>query len=139
MEGVRLEDFEECEHTFYKSNELASITRLATPFHCQQQIDEHFFFMTLTSMLHQVSYLYPQLCILLGNFIFQNYCQELEQIQTSGEWLRILTSKLSTTSKDYKAYLKSEHKCLQDLCVEPPEVVKRAEYIDHLMKLYHLQ
>lgn len=44
MEGVGLEDFEECERTFYKSNELASITRLATPFHRQQQIDEHFFF-----------------------------------------------------------------------------------------------
>jgi Kyakuja-Dileera-Zisupton transposase len=38
------EDFEECRHTFYKSNELASITHLASPFHCQQQIDEHFFF-----------------------------------------------------------------------------------------------
>jgi Kyakuja-Dileera-Zisupton transposase len=44
MEGVGLEDFEECERTFYKSNELASITRLASPFHRQQQIDEHFFF-----------------------------------------------------------------------------------------------
>jgi hypothetical protein len=44
MEGVRLQDFEECERTFYKSNELASITHLATPFHRQQQIDEHFFF-----------------------------------------------------------------------------------------------
>ena len=44
MEGVGLEDFEECECTFYKSNKLASITHLATPFHRQQQIDEHFFF-----------------------------------------------------------------------------------------------
>ena len=44
MEGVGFEDFEECECTFYKSNELVSITHLATPFHCQQQIDEHFFF-----------------------------------------------------------------------------------------------
>ena len=44
VEGVGLEDFEECERTFYKSNELASTTRLATPFHHQQQIDEHFFF-----------------------------------------------------------------------------------------------
>lgn len=44
VEGVGLEDFKECERTFYKSNELASTTRLATPFHRQQQIDEHFFF-----------------------------------------------------------------------------------------------
>jgi len=44
VEGVGLEDFEECECTFYKSNELASVTHLTTPFHFQQQIDEHFFF-----------------------------------------------------------------------------------------------
>ena len=44
VEGAGLEDFEECEQIFSKSNELASITRLTTPFHCQQQIDEHFKF-----------------------------------------------------------------------------------------------
>jgi hypothetical protein len=44
VEGVGLEDFEECEHTFAKSNNLASTTRMATPFHRQKQIDEHFFF-----------------------------------------------------------------------------------------------
>jgi hypothetical protein len=44
MEGIGLEDFEECERTFFKSNELASITRLASPFHCRQQINEHFYF-----------------------------------------------------------------------------------------------
>jgi hypothetical protein len=44
IEGVGLEDFEECERTFSLSNNLASCTRLATPFHRQQQIDEHFHF-----------------------------------------------------------------------------------------------
>jgi hypothetical protein len=44
VEGVGMEDFEECEHTFSKSNHLASTTRLATAFHRQQQIDEHFQF-----------------------------------------------------------------------------------------------
>lgn len=44
VEGAGLEDFEECERTFCQSNNLASCTRLATPFHRQQQIDEHFFF-----------------------------------------------------------------------------------------------
>jgi hypothetical protein len=44
VEGVGLEDFEECECTFYKSNDLVSVTCLATPFHCQQQIDEYFYF-----------------------------------------------------------------------------------------------
>ena len=32
-QGVGTEDFEECEQTFARSNELANCTRLATPFH----------------------------------------------------------------------------------------------------------
>ncbi|KAJ7256400.1 hypothetical protein C8J57DRAFT_950293, partial [Mycena rebaudengoi] len=44
VDGVGLEDFEECERTFARSNHLASVTRMATPFHRQQQIDEHFAF-----------------------------------------------------------------------------------------------
>lgn len=44
FEGVGLEDFEECERTFCLSNNLATVTRLSTPFHRQQQIDEHFAF-----------------------------------------------------------------------------------------------
>lgn len=44
VEGVGLEDFEECERTFFRSNELASITCLATPYHRHQHIDEHFYF-----------------------------------------------------------------------------------------------
>lgn len=44
VDGVGLEDFEECERTFSLSNHLASSTRLATAFHRRQQIDEHFYF-----------------------------------------------------------------------------------------------
>jgi hypothetical protein len=43
-QGVGLEDFEECERTFSRSNEIATTTRLATPFHRRQAIDEHFRF-----------------------------------------------------------------------------------------------
>jgi len=44
IDGAGTEDFEECERTFKGSNELASVTRLATPFHRHQQIDQHFDF-----------------------------------------------------------------------------------------------
>lgn len=142
MEGVGLEDFEECERTFHKSNELASITRLATPFHRQQQIDEHFFFHDLDK--HATSGEYfgsDKACFnnLLGKFIFQNYRQALEQIQTNGVRLRNLASQLGTTSEDYEAYLTSDRQYLQALRVEPPEIVEKADYIDHLTKLYRLQ
>ncbi len=39
-DGVGLEDFEECERTFSKSNELATVTRFATPYHRHQEINE---------------------------------------------------------------------------------------------------
>lgn len=43
-DGVGIEDFEECERTFNRSNELAGVTRLATPYHREQHIIEHFNF-----------------------------------------------------------------------------------------------
>ena len=144
VEGVGLEDFEECEHTFYKSNELASVTRLATPFHRQQQIGEHFHFHDLDE--HEALGKYFMF-INLGatiktssdNFIFQNYRQALEWIQANSKHLNVLASKLGTTSEDYEAYLISEHEYLLNLCVEPLEVIEMAKYIDHLIKLYQLQ
>lgn len=82
-EGVGLEDFEECEHTFYKSNKLASITQLATPFHRHQQIDEHFFSHDLdkhaaAGMCHISTRQGHHHECPSGNFIFQNYRQALE-------------------------------------------------------------
>lgn len=53
MEGAGLEDFEVCKHTFHKSNELASGTRLATPFHQLQEIEEHWNFIDIDK--HAVS------------------------------------------------------------------------------------
>ena len=76
---------------------------------------------------------------LLGNFIYQNYRQALEWIQISSDHLRILASQLGTTSEDYESYLKNECDYLQNLCVEPSEVAEKADYIDHLAKLYRLQ
>jgi hypothetical protein len=42
--GVGIEDFETCERCFSISNGLASNTRLATRFHRQQAIEQHFQF-----------------------------------------------------------------------------------------------
>lgn len=44
MEGVGKEDFEGCERCFSESNALASGTRLSTPFHRHQAIEQHFSF-----------------------------------------------------------------------------------------------
>jgi hypothetical protein len=74
-----------------------------------------------------------------GNFIFQNYCQALERIETDSEHLVLLGSKLATTSDDYEAYLNSEHEYLSSLCAELVEDIRKADYIELLTKLYPLQ
>ncbi|KAJ7683507.1 hypothetical protein B0H14DRAFT_2422398 [Mycena olivaceomarginata] len=86
MEGVGLEDFEECEHTFSLSNNLANCTRLATPFHRQQQIDEHFHFHDKDKYVAS------------GNFIFQNYRQAVEKIVLNSVRLEALEEQLHTTA-----------------------------------------
>ncbi|KAK6996080.1 hypothetical protein R3P38DRAFT_3329629 [Favolaschia claudopus] len=83
--------FEECERTFSKSNHLAASTRLATPFHRQQQIDEHFHFHDLDK--HASS----------GNFIYQNYRQALEKITYNAAQLSLLEQSLDQAKREFKA------------------------------------
>ncbi|KAJ6486300.1 hypothetical protein DFH09DRAFT_948870 [Mycena vulgaris] len=115
VEGVGLEDFEECERTFAQSNHLASSTRLATAFHRQQQIDEHFAFHDLDK--HASS----------GNFIYQNYRQALEKISINRAQLSILESELGTTGADYESDHTTEIKYFQDLRSEPAEDEQTAD------------
>ncbi|KAJ7506731.1 hypothetical protein B0H11DRAFT_2153790 [Mycena galericulata] len=110
VEGVGLEDFEECERTFGKSNHLASVTRLTTPFHRQQAIDEHFDFHDIDK--HAAS----------GNFIYQNYRQALEKISMNRGQLDVLEQRLHTTGSDYEADLRHEQEYFKSLQSEPPEV-----------------
>ncbi|KAJ6631847.1 hypothetical protein B0H10DRAFT_1937603 [Mycena sp. CBHHK59/15] len=123
VEGAGLEDFEECEHTFCLSNNLASCTRLATPFHRQQQIDEHFHFHDMDK--HAAS----------GNFIFQNYRQAIEKMTSNKLKLRALEEQLHTTAADYEKDLKDEAHHLDSLKNEPPDVHKTVDYIELLGKL----
>ncbi|KAJ7843840.1 hypothetical protein B0H13DRAFT_2239265 [Mycena leptocephala] len=123
VEGVGLEDFEECERTFSKSNHLASATRLATAFHRQQQIDEHFKFHDEDK--HAAS----------GNFIYQNYRQALEKISLNSVQPAVLELDLGTTSADYEQDHLTEIKYFQDLRSEPSEIKQTADYMDLLHKL----
>ncbi|PPQ93691.1 hypothetical protein CVT25_001399 [Psilocybe cyanescens] len=121
-EGVGLEDFKECEQTFCKSNELASVTCLASPYHQHQHIDKHFAFHDQDK--HAVS----------GNFIFQNYHQALNRIASDIPQLAALSVKLKTTGTDYKAYLQAECEHLQALRSEPEMVQKAMDYLKLLTK-----
>ncbi|KAF9470952.1 hypothetical protein BDN70DRAFT_909448 [Pholiota conissans] len=119
-EGVGLEDLEVCERTFHKSNELASGTRLATPFHRMQEIEEHWNFIDIDK--HAAS----------ANFIYQNYRQALEKIQNDGEVLASLSVRLNTTNADYEHYLDEERQYLKALQVEPENAAKLDfQMLDH--------
>ncbi|KAF9486113.1 hypothetical protein BDN70DRAFT_235965 [Pholiota conissans] len=122
-EGVGLEDFEECERTFSKSNELASVTRLASPYHRAQHIDEHFMFHDQDK--HAAS----------GNFIYQNYRQALEKIASDSQHLAALEQRLHTTEADYEHYLQAERDHLMSLKTEPKEVQEAVDYMELLQEL----
>ncbi|KAJ7785306.1 hypothetical protein DFH07DRAFT_948386 [Mycena maculata] len=98
VDGVGLEDFEECERTFSPSNHLAGITRLCQRFHRQQALDEHFDFHNLDK--HASS----------GNFIYQNYRQAIEKISLNRTYLNALEERLNTTDKDYEDALRNTSK-----------------------------
>ncbi|KAJ6608426.1 hypothetical protein B0H10DRAFT_2166582 [Mycena sp. CBHHK59/15] len=104
-----------CERTFRKSNHLASVTRLATPFHCQQQIDEHFYFHDLDKYASS------------GNFIYQNYRQAIEKIKINRQKLGVLEYQLGTTSQDYEQYLLTEQQYFKGLRSEPENVSNTSE------------
>ncbi|KAJ7440713.1 hypothetical protein B0H11DRAFT_1750555, partial [Mycena galericulata] len=123
VEGAGNEDFEECERTFSLSNNLASSTRMATPFHRQQQIDEHFDFHDMDKYVAS------------GNFVFQNYRQAVEKITENALQLRVLEERLHTTGVDYEKDLVDERAHLEALKREPPDVAKTIDYIELLGKL----
>ncbi|KAJ6476562.1 hypothetical protein DFH09DRAFT_1108859 [Mycena vulgaris] len=120
VEGVGLEDFEECERTFAKSNNLASTTRLCSPFHRQQQIDEHFYFHDLDK--HASS----------GNFIFQNYRQAIEKISANTQQLEELERALKTCATDYEKFLADERH-------RNHQIAQTVEYMDLRIKLRNAQ
>ncbi|KAK7040678.1 hypothetical protein VNI00_009584 [Paramarasmius palmivorus] len=96
MDGVGLEDFEECERTFSRSNNLAAVTRLSTPFHRRQEILEHFSFHSEDKLANS------------GKFILANYRQALKCLNDDAPALEVLLQKLQITGQDCEQFLKDE-------------------------------
>lgn len=113
-EGVGLKDFEEHEQTFGKSNELASVMLLASPYHQVWHIYKHFTFYDQDKHATSGAFSVEVLCIYIqhpqsGNFIFQNYCQALDKIESESQQLAALAAWLKTMDVDYESYIKAEH------------------------------
>ncbi|KAJ7792184.1 hypothetical protein B0H14DRAFT_3160393 [Mycena olivaceomarginata] len=123
VEGMGTEDFEECERTFALSNNLAAVTRLASPFHRHQQIEEHFNFHDLDK--HASS----------GRFIFQNYRHALEKLDTNAQQLSVLENRTKTSAQDYEDFLLAERAYFESRKKEPEQVSVTSDYMDLLQKL----
>ena len=113
-EGVGLKDFEEHEQIFVKSNKLASVMLLASPYHQVRHIYKHFMFYDQDKHAASGAFSVEVLCIYIqhpqsGNFIFQNYCQALDKIESESQQFAALAAWLKTMDADYESYIKAEH------------------------------
>ncbi|KAK1217449.1 hypothetical protein PQX77_019914 [Marasmius sp. AFHP31] len=124
VEGVGLEDFEECERTFSGSNSLASTTRLSTEFHRLQAILEYFAFHDDDK--HAAS----------GNFIYQNYRQALQRLATDVPLFEEACIRLSITPENCEQFLIAEREHFNRTSEDPEEEEERLEYVELLQRLW---
>ncbi|KAL0057518.1 hypothetical protein AAF712_015839 [Marasmius tenuissimus] len=119
---VGIEDFEGCKRTFSLSNNLASTTRLATLFHRQQAILEHFDFNDDDK--HALS----------GNFIYQNYREALERLQEDEPLFEDACHKYGLSPVACKAFLIKEREYFQTVMEESPETIQVLDYAETLIE-----
>ncbi|KAJ7124029.1 hypothetical protein C8R43DRAFT_899278 [Mycena crocata] len=122
--GMGLEDLEECETFFSKSNALAAGTRYATRFHRQQAI--------ATYLQHVDTFdTYQSLSLVLSN----KYKRALE-VKSTAPALTAAMHELGVLSKDtFVEWLAREKACLQSLQREPLEETLQMEYYQKLVNL----
>lgn len=94
--GVGLKDFKTCERCFALSNGLVATTHFATPYHHQQAIEQHFMFQNHDK--------YTELL----TFIYNNYRQALEIIDTNTPAILKACSELQIAEAHFEDYLQEE-------------------------------
>ncbi|KIJ57766.1 hypothetical protein HYDPIDRAFT_34807 [Hydnomerulius pinastri MD-312] len=124
-EGLGLKDLETCEHTFSKSNALASTVRHSSIFHRQQSINSYF--------EHNDDY---EVYANLSNFIYSNYKQALDILADGEANLPDLMRDLNFANKSvFNAWREDEKAYLQSLSQEPQVKTLQMEYWQRLVKL----
>ncbi|KAJ7814507.1 hypothetical protein B0H14DRAFT_3090103 [Mycena olivaceomarginata] len=124
VEGVGLEDLEECETFFSKSNGLAPCTRYATAFHRRQAI-------VLYLKHTDVFDTYQSLSLLLVT----KYRRALKVRHT---WTTLKETMRSLGVQDvsvFEEWLRLEKACLNGLSTEPLEETLKMEYYQKLVNL----
>ncbi|KAK7435868.1 hypothetical protein VKT23_019399 [Stygiomarasmius scandens] len=97
VEGAGIEDLEACERYFSQSNALASATRYASEFHRRQMIAEYAY--------HQDNF---ETYANLSKFIYNNYRQALEILQTNDVVARGMRAAGLTKAEEIEQWLEEE-------------------------------
>ncbi|KAJ7767067.1 hypothetical protein B0H14DRAFT_3509890 [Mycena olivaceomarginata] len=125
-EGVGLEDLEECESFFSKSNALAPCTRYASGFHRHQAIVSYLKHMDIFDTYQSLSLL-----------LVTKYKCTLEVRRT---WTALKETMVKLGVQDvsvFEDWLKLEKACLDELSTEPLEETLKMEYYQKL-RVYQL-
>lgn len=70
-----------------------------------------------------------------GRFIFQNYRQALEKLDTNAQQLSVLENRTKTSAQDYEDFLLAERAYFESRKKEPEQVSVTNDYMDLLQKL----
>ncbi|KAJ7787126.1 hypothetical protein B0H14DRAFT_3095486 [Mycena olivaceomarginata] len=125
VNGMGLEDCENCESYFAKSNALASITRYSTVFHRQQAI--------ATYMKHtDLCDAYQGLTIVIGN----KYRRALKMKRGLPALQEAMRSLNVPTRDVFEAWLEQEKRFLRLLTKEPLQETQEMEYYQKLVNFY---
>ncbi|KAI0075055.1 hypothetical protein K474DRAFT_1685473 [Panus rudis PR-1116 ss-1] len=123
VEGVGLEDFETLERMFSSSNQLASVTRYASPFRRQLLIETYF------KQWDEDKYAN------LGLFILNNYKQALDVLSRDAPALDEAKQKFSVTNAVLDKWEHEQQAYFATLDEEPAYDVQRVAYVELLQSL----
>ncbi|KAL7280958.1 hypothetical protein ACG7TL_005907 [Trametes sanguinea] len=123
IKGAGLEDFETLERLFSDSNELAPVTRYASPYRRHVLMDMFF--------THHDDEKYAN----LGLMIYNNYVQALEIITDQSPVLDEAMRSLGITADDLRSFRSEEHQYFSTLQDENPANIHAVAYVEALQEL----
>ncbi|KAI5985604.1 hypothetical protein EDD15DRAFT_2390125 [Pisolithus albus] len=123
LPGFGIEDLETCERVFSASNSVAPVIRHASHFHWLQFIDLHFNQWDADRYSD------------LSKFLYNNYKQALDIVNTLGPVVEELKASLEITDADFERWNQEESEYLARVSKEQPEDIEQAMYVEALQTL----
>ncbi|KAI0083731.1 hypothetical protein BDY19DRAFT_899813 [Irpex rosettiformis] len=125
--GAGLEDLETMERVFSAMNELASVTRYASPYR------RHLFMEAYLRQWDEDKYLN------LGTFILNNYKQALEIVHQDSAALSEAMISLDISNDDLDQFEKEEAEFFSQAGTEDPHDLRAVAYVERLQELSNLE